>query len=65
MHSLFEEQIAHTTTIPGAVQKGVGHFKHASRANEFPLQLDEYLEQIRRIKAAVSMPVIGSSAERR
>jgi dihydroorotate dehydrogenase (fumarate) len=63
MHSLFEEQIVHTTTIPNAHRtalEGADHFKHASRADEFPLRPDEYLEQIRRIKAAVSIPVIGS-----
>jgi dihydroorotate dehydrogenase (fumarate) len=63
MHSLFEEQIAHTTAIPSAdrtAQEVVGRFKHASRLDEFPLQPDEYLEQIRRIRAAVSIPVIGS-----
>jgi len=62
MHSLFEEQITQTTvssvdlTAPGSG----GHFQHPSRADEFPLRPDEYLEQIRRIKAAVSIPVIGS-----
>ncbi|HEY2410095.1 MAG TPA: dihydroorotate dehydrogenase-like protein [Polyangiaceae bacterium] len=50
MHSLFEEQIAPTN---GA------HFFRTSAA-EFALSPDEYLEQIRRIKAAVKIPLIGS-----
>jgi dihydroorotate dehydrogenase (fumarate) len=36
---------------------GSGHF---SRRGKLPLGPDEYLEQLRRIKAAVSVPVIGS-----
>jgi dihydroorotate dehydrogenase (fumarate) len=65
MHSLFEEQIAQAIagTIPEldrAVPEFVGAFGHLPRPEEFPLRPDEYLEQIRRIKAAVSVPVIGS-----
>jgi dihydroorotate dehydrogenase (fumarate) len=33
---------------------------HFSRPERFPLGPEEYLEQLRRIKAAVSVPVIGS-----
>lgn len=65
MHSLFEEQIAE------AVSGGILHLDHPlpqTTADEsafhvpekFPLRPDEYLEQIRKIKAAVSIPVIAS-----
>jgi dihydroorotate dehydrogenase (fumarate) len=65
MHSLFEEQIAETAAgkMPGferaaeEIQSTLGHF---SRPERFPLGPDEYLEQVRSIKAAVSVPVIGS-----
>lgn len=65
MHSLFEEQIAQATsgTIPEldrAVPEFVGNFRHFPRPDGFPLRPDEYLEQIRKIKAAVSIPVMGS-----
>lgn len=65
MHSLFEEQIAEAASgripqldraMPEFPREGV----HFSGAENFPLGPDEYLEQIRRIKAAVSIPVIGS-----
>jgi len=65
MHSLFEEQIAYAMsgTIPElnrAVPEFSGSLGHLPPPEEFPLRPDEYLEQIRRIKAAVSVPVIGS-----
>jgi len=65
MHSVFEEQLTrereHTAAALGA---HVDAFAEASsflpRPAEFHLAPDEYLEQIRRIRAAVAMPVIGS-----
>ena len=64
MHSLFEEQIAETVAgkLPGfeqAAQEFLATLSHFSRPERFPLGPDEYLEQLRRIKAAVSVPVIG------
>lgn len=65
MHSLFEEQIEHETR--GAARHLTGHeesFAEAvsmfPRADEFALGPDRYLEQIVRIRAAVSVPVIAS-----
>lgn len=65
MHSLFEEQIVaeqlstHFTTAPHEEA-----FPEASsflpRSEEFVLGPDPYLEQIRKIKAAVGVPVIAS-----
>ena len=65
MHSLFEEQIVES--MAGRVSRldnailtfadGPGHF---ARPETFPLGPQEYLEQVRKIKAAVSIPVIGS-----
>ena len=65
MHSLFEEQIAETAAgkIPGverAAQEFLSTHAHFSRSEKFPLGPVEYLEQLRKIKAAVSVPVIGS-----
>jgi dihydroorotate dehydrogenase (fumarate) len=65
MHSLFEEQIAETAAgkIPGferAAQEFLATLSHFSRSEKFPLGPEEYLEQLRKIKAAVSVPVIGS-----
>jgi dihydroorotate dehydrogenase (fumarate) len=65
IHSLFEEQIT---------QKETGRIRHMDRLNRqfetvvsyFPepevyaLGPDEYLEHVRRVKAAVKIPVIGS-----
>src|SRR5574341_856947 len=65
MHSLFEEQIAEVISggfphvnhgLPQKTGNGVGF--HVPE--KFPLRPDEYLEQIRKIKAAVSIPVIAS-----
>jgi dihydroorotate dehydrogenase (fumarate) len=64
MHSLFEERIPDVPTE--AIDRlarmmpelsGPGHFP---RRGKLPLGPDEYLEQLRRIKAAVGVPVIGS-----
>ena len=65
MHSLFEEQIAETAAgkIPEferAAQEFLSTLAHFSRPEKFPLGPEEYLEQQRKIKAAVSVPVIGS-----
>jgi dihydroorotate dehydrogenase (fumarate) len=65
MHSLFEEQVAGTVagTLPGfeqAAQAFLATLSPFSRVEKFPLGPEEYLEQLRRIKAAVSVPVIGS-----
>lgn len=65
MHSLFEEQIAETAAgkLPGfepAARDVLATLPHFSRPERFPLGPEEYLEQLRRIKAAVSVPVIGS-----
>ena len=65
MHSLFEEQIEreHARTVQD-VESNVNAFAEASsffpQASEFRLGPHEYLEQLRRIKAAVSLPVIAS-----
>jgi dihydroorotate dehydrogenase (fumarate) len=61
MHSLFEEQIpaAVSTRIAEAARSASG-FGHFPRSETLPLGRDAYLEQLRRIKAAVSIPVIGS-----
>ena len=64
MHSLFEERIPDVPTE--AIDRlarmmpelsGPGHFP---RRGKLPLGPDEYLEQLRRIKTAVGVPVIGS-----
>jgi dihydroorotate dehydrogenase (fumarate) len=65
MHSLFEEQTDGPTPgqIPGLAWSGerfAETLAHFPRPEEFPLGPHEYLEQIRKIKAAVSIPVIGS-----
>jgi dihydroorotate dehydrogenase (fumarate) len=65
MHSLFEEQLTgekfatiyHMELYADSYSEALSYFPHS---NEFALGPDQYLEQIRRIKAAVSVPVIGS-----
>jgi len=65
MHSLFEEQITgeKLATIymmelyADSYSEALSYFP---RSDEFALGPDQYLEQIRKIKAAVSVPVIGS-----
>ncbi len=65
MHSVFEEQIVRERTRTAAdLDAHVDAFAEASsflpRPPEFHLAPDEYLDQIRRIRAAVAIPVIGS-----
>ena len=65
MHSLFEEQIVReqSRTVQD-MESNVNAFAEATsffpQASEFRLGPHEYLEQIRRIKEAVSLPVIAS-----
>ena len=64
MHSVFEEQIVRERTRTAADLDAHVDFAEASsflpRPPEFHLRPDEYLEQVRRIRAAVAIPVIGS-----
>src|SRR5690349_14815424 len=65
LHSLFEEQITEQTSgrirhmdpLDAQFKNMLADFPVPDR---YALGPDEYLEQIRRIKAAVSIPVIGS-----
>src|SRR5262245_27279355 len=65
MHSLFEEQIQgeqlasiyHMEMYADAYQEAMSYFP---RSSEFKLGPEQYLEQIRRIKRAVDVPVIAS-----
>ena len=65
MHSLFEEQIVReqSRTVQD-MESNVNAFAEATsffpQASEFRLGPHEYLEQIRRIKEAVALPVIAS-----
>ncbi len=63
MHSLFEEQLAPTARMPSAPIHeppfADGSF-FRTEPSAFALGPDEYLEQVRRIKAAVQLPVIAS-----
>jgi len=65
MHSLFEEQLAveQAATWHHFDAHGDAHAEATSyfpAPDEFALGPDQYLEQIRRIKSAVAIPVIGS-----
>jgi dihydroorotate dehydrogenase (fumarate) len=64
MHSLFEEQIAMEHGRAPAPTAREESFADAlyfrSHRSEFPLGPDQYLEQIRRIKDTVRIPVIAS-----
>ena len=65
MHSLFEEQITAERDATWRVRDAhaEGHAEATSyfpRGDEYRLGPDQYLEQIRRIKAAVAVPVIAS-----
>jgi dihydroorotate dehydrogenase (fumarate) len=65
MHSLFEEQIAEVASggvphLHHPLPKTVGKLFGFRIPERYPLWPDEYLEQIRRIKGAVAIPIIGS-----
>jgi dihydroorotate dehydrogenase (fumarate) len=65
MHSLFEEQLSgELEATQASLEANTNSFSEASSflpaADEFRLRPDAYLEQLRRIKAAVKVPVIGS-----
>jgi dihydroorotate dehydrogenase (fumarate) len=65
MHSLFEEQIEREQlgTFASMEQPGESFAEAVSyfpRRDEFRLGPDQYLEQIRRIRAAVAVPVVAS-----
>jgi dihydroorotate dehydrogenase (fumarate) len=64
MHSLFEEQVAHAEAdvfMPSLpFDELSGSPALFPRPEVFPLGPDEYLGQLRRIRAAVAIPVIGS-----
>ncbi len=64
MHSLFMEQIAREADAMDALQ--AHHHAHAEASSylaepiDFALGPDEYLEQVRKLKAALGVPLIGS-----
>src|SRR5262249_24315501 len=65
MHSLFEEQVvreeaALTRAIETPKESFAEALSYFPEPNEFELGPEEYLEQLRRVKAAVGVPVIGS-----
>jgi len=65
MHSLFEEQLSveRTHTLRQLDQHADAHAEAATylpKPSEFALGPDQYLEQLRRIKDTVSVPVIAS-----
>jgi dihydroorotate dehydrogenase (fumarate) len=62
MHSLFEEQIEGVFGGPRPVGSPAGGEggRLVSGPGEFPADPHEYLEQVRRIRAAVDVPVIAS-----
>lgn len=65
MHSLFEEQITgeklatiyHMELYADSYSEALSYFP---KSDDFALGPDQYLEHIRKIKAAVNIPVIGS-----
>jgi dihydroorotate dehydrogenase (fumarate) len=65
MHSLFEEQVvreelAVTRSVDTPKESYAEALSYLPEPQEFTLGPDEYLEQIRRIRKAVHIPVIGS-----
>jgi dihydroorotate dehydrogenase (fumarate) len=65
MHSLFEEQLvgeqlAHLAYTEAPAESFPEALSYFPRPAEFALGPDDYLEQLRRIKAAVAVPVIAS-----
>jgi dihydroorotate dehydrogenase (fumarate) len=65
MHSLFEEQLAHeeinvTLAMETPKESFAEALSYLPEPDEFHLGPEEYLDQVRKIKSAVSIPVIGS-----
>src|SRR5262249_8514782 len=60
MHSLFEEQIAAEGHTAGYVAPFGEALSYMPARPVFALGTDRYLEQLRRIRAAVAVPLIGS-----
>lgn len=65
MHSLFEEQIVREEmsvhrSIEAAAESFGEALSYLPQPEEFSLGPDEYLEQVRKLKKAVSIPVIAS-----
>jgi dihydroorotate dehydrogenase (fumarate) len=65
MHSLFEEQVAREeVNVTRSIETPKDSFAEAlsyfPEPEDFVLGPEEYLEQVRKVKAAVSVPVIGS-----
>jgi dihydroorotate dehydrogenase (fumarate) len=64
MHSLFEEQVEREWLRKAHLDAQTESFAEAltflPRADEFALGPDRYVEQLRRVKEAVRVPVIGS-----
>ncbi len=65
MYSLFEEQIVReelslTHSIETPKESYAEALSYFPDPDEFVLGPDEYLEQVRKVKAAVSVPVVGS-----
>jgi dihydroorotate dehydrogenase (fumarate) len=65
MHSLFEEQVAReevnvTRSIETPKDSYAEALSYFPEPEDFVLGPEDYLEQIRKVKAAVSVPVIGS-----
>lgn len=65
MHSLFEEQIGegrtrHLAALQQAAMELTASLAHFPLAETVSRDPEDYLEQLRRIKEAVSIPVIGS-----
>ena len=58
MHSMFEEQIKDTSGARATPQ--TSSVDYVPGADELKLNPDRYLEQLRRIKSAVQVPVIAS-----
>ncbi len=65
MHSLFEEQVPReevnlTRSIETPKDSYAEALSYFPESEDFVLGPEDYLEQIRKVKAAVSVPVIGS-----
>jgi dihydroorotate dehydrogenase (fumarate) len=60
MQSLFEEQIAHAGPTGPREESFADALYYGSHRSELTLGPDEYLEQIRRLKDAVRLPIVAS-----